>query len=354
MHSTDWLVHGLHFTGRGHSKMYVLGFLLFRTLWFLTRFKVGRPSVGVLWFAIFSQLFLILGVLYTLASDSIAMNRLQISIFGAITVVFAVIGVDAGLFSGDPSRSAMSAGWLILAIVDIIWLLYFTSEEDSLILYIFNSYGTGGLTPPSRRRRATRSQSVHNMTSNNGYATNYASGGGIGSNDVSYDLKIGGPIGNVGVGSGGQALRSQQSLGRASPVQSANRSLGEPAGGGSTPMAGNTSLEPNSPLIGSGQAGLGAGGGSPNASAVNAAPSPDTYIYKAKALYTCEYILPLFCARLDFFSDSASPDDPSEISFTKGEILDIVDKQGKWWQARKADGALGSAYCLFIFLPLER
>jgi len=41
-------------------------------------------------------------------------------------------------------------------------------------------------------------------------------------------------------------------------------------------------------------------------------------------------------------SDTASPDDPNEISFTKGEILDIVDKQGKWWQARKADGMLGS------------
>jgi len=27
----------------------------------------------------------------------------------------------------------------------------------------------------------------------------------------------------------------------------------------------------------------------------------------------------------------------------KGEILDIVDKQGKWWQARKADGTSGSA-----------
>jgi len=28
-------------------------------------------------------------------------------------------------------------------------------------------------------------------------------------------------------------------------------------------------------------------------------------------------------------------DDPNEISFTKGEVLDIVDKQGKWWQRRR-------------------
>ena len=40
-------------------------------------------------------------------------------------------------------------------------------------------------------------------------------------------------------------------------------------------------------------------------------------------------------------TDSASPDDPNEISFAKGEILDILDNSGKWWQARKTDGTKG-------------
>jgi SHO1 osmosensor len=50
----------------------------------------------------------------------------------------------------------------------------------------------------------------------------------------------------------------------------------------------------------------------------------------------------------DYIIDTASPDDPNEISFVKGEILDIVDKQGKWWQAKKGDGTIGSKFSLII------
>ncbi|CAG8501842.1 1764_t:CDS:10, partial [Acaulospora morrowiae] len=55
-------------------------------------------------------------------------------------------------------------------------------------------------------------------------------------------------------------------------------------------------------------------------------PNAD-YAYKAKALYDYQ----------------ANPDDQNEISFTKGEILDIVDNKGKWWQAKKVDGTIGIA-----------
>nr|GAT55424.1 predicted protein [Mycena chlorophos] len=40
-------------------------------------------------------------------------------------------------------------------------------------------------------------------------------------------------------------------------------------------------------------------------------------------------------------SYNGSPDDPEELSFLKGEILEIEDQQGKWWQAKKADGSFG-------------
>ncbi|TFK77493.1 hypothetical protein BDN72DRAFT_753875 [Pluteus cervinus] len=277
-------------------------------------------SVGVLWFAIFLQLFLIIGVVYTLASDSISMHRFQITTFGSVAIVFAVQGVDRGLFTRSASLNAMSAGWLILSIVDILWVLYFTSEEDSLILHIFNSMGTGGLTPPSRRRRRTQS-SVHNMSPGNGYASNYASGG-IGSQDaVGYDAKVG-----TSIGAGG--IRSQASFGGVSGdgglgnrSMTAAGSVQQTNSGGGPGSIGGADNGPGSPLM----AGVGAVGGS---SITDATPdNSDAYAYKAKAL----------------FAYTASADDPNEISFVKGELLDILDKTGKWWQARKADGSLGIA-----------
>lgn len=49
------------------------------------------------------------------------------------------------------------------------------------------------------------------------------------------------------------------------------------------------------------------------------------HVCKAQALYTC----------------SPDPEDPTGISFVRGEILDILDKKGSWWQARKEDGTTG-------------
>lgn len=42
-----------------------------------------------------------------------------------------------------------------------------------------------------------------------------------------------------------------------------------------------------------------------------------------------------------FETDQANPDDATELSFAKGENLEVVERKGNWWQARKQDGTIG-------------
>ncbi|OBZ68393.1 High osmolarity signaling protein SHO1 [Grifola frondosa] len=262
------------------------------------------------------------------------MHRFQISVFGSVAIVFAVIGVNQGIFTGVSSLDAMAAGWLILAIVDILWVLFFTSEEDSLAFHIFNSLGTGGLTPPSRRRR-TRTTSVMNMGNANGYTAGYGSGG----INPMYDTKMTGSMGGNSFRPGSMEAGVQRS-----GTGSVNNL---PSGGGPGSIGGaDSNVGPTSPLMGSGAAGVGAGGGpgpgSPGPTA-DTTSATENHVYRAKALYSCEHLPCHFILVVTFFgSDTASSDDPNEISFSKGELLEIVDKQGKWWQAKKTDGSVGS------------
>ena len=66
-----------------------------------------------------------------------------------------------------------------------------------------------------------------------------------------------------------------------------------------------------------------AGGAAPAAAA--GASSTQGALQRAEALY----------------SYKASEDDPTEISFAKGDVLQIVDSSGKWWQAQRSNGELG-------------
>lgn len=243
---------------------------------------VGHGVVGTLWFAIWLQLFLIVGVVYTLASDSIAMHRFQIVAFGSVAIVFAVIGVNQSIFSNVSSLDAVAAGWLILAMVDILWVLYFTSEEDSLSLYLFNSLGTGGLTPPSRRRR-TRTTSIHNPASYGGGGGYTAAGIGPGTYDTKLNNSFAPDIGN-------NPLNSMSMQPTPSPQKSAN-SVGGHTSPGPTPSAlGADTSGPqgvSSPLMSTpGNAGIGAGGGPPLPGDTSVA-SETSYPYRAKALYAC-------------------------------------------------------------------
>ena len=268
--------------------LFLITFVLAFTGWFTafigqaaTTAQFGNQAVGTLWFAIFLELFLILGVLHTLATNTIDLHRLQISVFGAVAIVFSVNGANA-IFAVRSAPQAMGAGWLLLSFVNILWVLYFTAEDGSTILHTLDSLGSGsGLTPASHSGAGARRHTQHSQRSSNGYA--------------------------------GAGKEEHMGMGGMAPMHTGGTNMGMGMGMG-RPMSQEPtrSIGPNRSIVPPGAA-----GGDPEAAG--------NYAYKARALYAY----------------TASPDDPAEISFAKGEILDIVDNNGKWWQARKESGATG-------------
>ncbi|PWN18211.1 hypothetical protein BCV69DRAFT_301357 [Microstroma glucosiphilum] len=295
--------------------------------------------LGRVWFGIFVQLFVILGVAVTLASDSIGMARLQLTAWIVVALVLAVLGIDEGIYSSTSSYEAMAAGYFILTIVNIIWLFFFTSEEGSPIFNLFHSWGGGGQLSGGggmgfgggrRNRGATGVRGGpggmrmgNNSNSANGNGS--AFGGGYGSSGAAYQPAYGQSPSTADVTGGNKAQRNGGGSQAGSDMGGAHT-----AARSASQHRNLTPQHSSAALAAAGGAAGGDGASSPshyttNAPSVGAADPLPGYGYKARALYAY----------------SANPDDPTEIGFAKGEILNIVDNSGKWWQAKKDTGETG-------------
>jgi SHO1 osmosensor len=191
----------------------------------------------------------------------------------------------------------------------IVWTLYFTAEEGSLTLHIMNTFGTGGLTGPGRRRTVVGGGGIARSPSN-GYI-----GGVIGATPYSPPAAQsygggGGGFGNMAMGLGNQAVsqenKSQYSVAPPSHRPADARSLGgQSIGGQSGPQTEKRLGSPTSGVgVGPGPGGMNGGGAdNPNAAlmpmpmpmaqpasppnAPTDAGNTEVSQYRARALYAC-------------------------------------------------------------------
>ncbi|ORX56989.1 hypothetical protein DM01DRAFT_1402599 [Hesseltinella vesiculosa] len=82
----------------------------------------------------------------------------------------------------------------------------------------------------------------------------------------------------------------------------------------------------------------------------------ETYSPQLQQVYTVSQPSPTTTApaanqAVALHSYTANPSDPNEISFQKDEILDVLDRRGNWWQARKQDGTIGIVPSNYVSTP---
>ncbi|KAH7126310.1 high osmolarity signaling protein SHO1 [Dactylonectria estremocensis] len=246
------------------------------------------------WWACVYSLLLIIGVFVVIGSDSIHTYHVAVTGFLAAGIITDTSGINLLLYSDSGARQAAAAGFILLAMVVVLWTFYFGSNPSSTPRAFLDSFAL-----------AKESTTMHRST------INY---GGTGRPETSNSVQP------------PQMYTSAQLNGfeNPSPVGGVSQVNGR---GSAVPQSFTNSLmpQPQPPQLNQGKP-----TGSPDAEVV----PPTEYPYRAKAIYSYE----------------ANPDDANEISFSKHEILEVSDVSGRWWQARKENGNTGIAPSNYLIL----
>lgn len=339
------------------------------------------------WFTVWIDLALVIAVIFLMVTGSVGFFKPLLIPFLIVGIVMSVLGTDLCIYSSFGDMQAVGAGYLLLAIACIIWLLYLTYVESTE----GNAVGgtSGGFTGAGL---------------GSGSAT--ATGAGVGAGVGAVGAGAGGALASAGNGatSGFGNLRNRFSLGKnstskvpglnggnfgADQINNSVDNAGIPSGQSvptgvvshspSVPdnsaqiRAVDSSVVPESlpsqsqfatpgsrgPTNGFGGLSTGVSnsnlgmntsssyppqfGGDASLAPPILAGNPTTLESAAPqgAPQSLETGAPRVQRAEALYSYKASEDDPTEISFNKGDVLEIVDSSGKWWQAHRANGELG-------------
>jgi SHO1 osmosensor len=260
---------------------------------------LSTPFPNYSWFANAYMLCCIIGVFVVIASDTTQTYHVAIVGFLACGLVLTSSTVNSTVYSSNGAKEAAAAGHILLSMVNIVWIFYFGSTPSAMPRAYLDSFAL--------HKDHRQSQGGRPMT--NSY------GGGRPDTSISSNVppqmytsaQLGGfetssPVaGFPGGAAGAERNSAVPRFGNGTPVQTSNTL--------------NTTAMSNEPTTGE-------------------VVPPTEYPYRAKAIYSYE----------------ANPDDANEISFSKHEILEVSDVSGRWWQAKKEDGATGIAPSNYLIL----
>lgn len=248
----------------------------------------GFPTFS--WWSVVFMLFLIIGVMVVVAADAAQTYHIALVGYLACGLVLTSSSVNALVYSSSAAREAAAAGFILLSMVNIVWIFYFGSAPSATPRAYLDSFALTKEAPMNRQ--------TMNTNNYNGY--------------------------------NGHSGRPETSVSNAPPQMYTSAQLSGLEN--PSPVAGfSANAAPRSPAADQlGQGNLQGGGDNKNGNV----EAPFDYPYRAKAIYSYE----------------ANPDDTNEISFSKHEIIEVSDVSGRWWQARKDTGQIGIAPSNYLIL----
>ncbi|KXN84171.1 High osmolarity signaling protein SHO1 [Leucoagaricus sp. SymC.cos] len=329
----------------GKSYIFLLTLALSIVGWFMSLVsqavvtaKQGNATVGTLWFGIVLQLGVILGLLISWSNDTLFQYGIALAIFAALASSFGAQGVHLNVFNGTQAQKALSAGWLVTCIVDVLWILILSSEPSSLV---YRFVATNGQV---RRQSAhMNGGAIPNVGSNmEAFVPKYTTAEGI-PLEVQQPMMAPGSV--AGSNADNRGSRMHSSVG-GEPESHRRRSAGvwstppQTPGGGRPGSMRDVPPVPEGPIVEPPVVPLGEGMRPTSGSHLGTNRPDSTAQTTTDMTQMPPQPLPRALALFDY---TASPTDAYELTFTKGEVLEIVDKSGKWWEAVKSDGTKGIA-----------
>ncbi|KAJ3214949.1 Transmembrane osmosensor [Dinochytrium kinnereticum] len=297
------------------SNLPILGLLGASFLgWFLT--FVGACVISsqttvyqVIWFFVCYHLVLILGLTASIVYDAVAPHRLVITAFLVSGFVWTVDALTAATPAAPASGPAtIVAGNIFLVLSYIPLIIIFASDDSSPISAIAPTvFGDSQTSLPSANPSAgffgvfTKSANPQASPASSSFTAVP-----VPAAPVNVPMQ-GMPYSSAAAG----AYEAPQ------PHPAATASFAAVPSAPAPPSAGAYAQPQSAPAVAAPAAAVTVPASIAPASA--AAPAPVQFVCKAKALY----------------SYTANPEDPKEISFSKGDVLEILDNKGKWWHARR-------------------
>lgn len=341
-----------------------------------------RPGIRHPWFTIWVELFLMVAIGVSLVIEA-RLNLLIIALT-VIGVSMSVLAVDITIYSDYGSLEGMAAGYLIMAIANLLILIYYCIVHDNghggfedkgspfnHTTVVSNTNGPAGgvigsFPGSGLRNRFSMGKNPMKKSGQPEGVSNVGMGSGVSSGVVAPTTGTGAGLTSgvsnqaVDMSSNRQAYTQPEEVAIGVPnststsnaasmptqaVHSTEPTQEVPYGAGNDMTTSGSSYPPTymntqnsgnlAPPITSAMgsettaattgAATGAAAGAGAGMAGGATAVAMEGVQRAEALY----------------SYKANADDPTEISFNKGDILQIVDSSGKWWQAQRPNGELG-------------